>query len=45
MINFTEIYQMVFMVVVGVVMTTTMFMNDVVYDGGLNDTYRRTIES
>ena len=26
MINFTEIYQMVFMVVVGVVMTTTMFM-------------------
>ena len=26
MINFTEIYQMVFMTVVGVVMTTTMFM-------------------
>ena len=26
MINFTEIYQMVLMVVVGVVMPTTMFM-------------------
>ena len=31
MINFTEIYQMVFMTVVGVVMTTTMFMTMMAY--------------
>ena len=31
MINFTEIYQMVFMVVVGVVMTTAMFMTMMSY--------------
>ena len=31
MINFAEIYQMVFMTVVGVVMTTTMFMTMMAY--------------
>ena len=31
MINFTEIYQMVFMMVVGVVMATTMFMTMMSY--------------
>jgi len=31
MINFTEIYQMVFMTVVGVVMATTMFMTMMAY--------------
>jgi len=31
MINFTEIYQIVFMTVVGVVMTTTMFMTMMAY--------------
>ena len=31
MINLTEIYQMVFMVVVGVVMVTTLFMTMMSY--------------
>jgi len=37
MINFTEIYQMVFMTVVGVVMTTTMFMTMMAYMMDDND--------
>ena len=31
MINLTEIYQMVFLIVVGVIMTTTMFMTMMSY--------------
>jgi hypothetical protein len=31
MINFAEIYQMVFMTVVGVIMITTMFMTMMAY--------------
>ena len=47
MINFTEVYQMVFMVVVGVIMTTTMFMTMMSYmmdDWNGKNINRRTIE-